>query len=92
MHYFRAVQAAGGDNPDEVMAKMKATRVNDFFAKDGVVREDGRMVHDMYLVEVKKPGESRGEAQWDLLKIKRVIKGDNIFRPLAQSQCPLIKK
>ena len=92
MHYLRAVQAAGGDNPDEVMAKMKATRVNDFFAKDGVVREDGRMVHDMYLVEVKKPGESRGEAQWDLLKIKRVIKGENIFRPLAQSQCPLVKK
>ena len=92
LHYLKAVQAAGGDTSDDVMAKMKATRVNDFFAKDGYVREDGRMVHDMYLVEVKKPGESKGEAAWDLLKIKRTLKGDNVFKPLSQSNCPLVKK
>ena len=92
MHYLRAVQSSGTDSADDVMSKMKSTRINDFFAKDGYVREDGRMIHDMYLAEVKKPSESKGEAQWDLLKIKRTIKGENIFRPLAQSACPLVKK
>ena len=58
----------------------------------GIVREDGRMVHDMYLVEVKKPGESKGEAAWDLLKIKRTLKGENVFKPLSLSNCPLVKK
>lgn len=91
-HYLKAVQAASGDDGDEVISKMKATRVNDFFASGGYVREDGRMVHDMYLVEVKKPGESKGEAAWDLLKIKRTLKGENVFKPLSQSNCPLVKK
>ena len=54
------------------------------------LREDGRMVKDMYLMEAKKPSESKGE--WDLAKIKRVIPGDDAFRPLADSRCPLVKK
>lgn len=92
LHYLKSVQAAGTDESDAVMAKMKAIHVNDMFAKDGVVREDGRMVHDMYLMEVKKPGESKGEAAWDLLKIKRTLKGENVFKPLSLSNCPLVKK
>ncbi|MBB5018657.1 branched-chain amino acid transport system substrate-binding protein [Chitinivorax tropicus] len=92
LHYLRGVQAAGTDEGNAVMDKMRATKINDFFAKDGYIREDGRMMHDMYLMEVKKPLESKGEAQWDLLRIKRALKADNVFKPLAQSTCPLVKK
>ena len=60
MHYLKAVQATGTDDADAVMKKMKATPINDMFAKGGKIREDGRMVHDMYLVEVKKPGRVEG--------------------------------
>jgi branched-chain amino acid transport system substrate-binding protein len=72
------------------MAKMKEAPINDFFAKNGKIREDGRMVHDMYLAEVKKPSDSKED--WDLLKINAVIPGDQAFRPLSQSVCPLVKK
>lgn len=91
-NYLKAVQAAGTDDAATVSDKMRTTRINDFFAKDGYIREDGRMVHDMYLMEVKKPLESKGEAQWDLARIKRVIKADSAFKPIAQSTCPLVKK
>ena len=90
MHYLKAITAAGTAEPDAVMAKMRATPVNDFFAKNGVIRADGRMVHDMYLAEAKKPSESKGE--WDLLKINAVIPGDQAYRPLSESVCPLVKK
>ena len=90
MHYLNAITAAGTAQPDAVMAKMKATPVNDFFAKNGVIRADGRMVHDMYLAEAKKPSESKGE--WDLLRINAVIPGDQAYRPLSESVCPLVKK
>ena len=90
MHYLNAITAAGTAQPDAVMAKMKATPVNDFFAKNGVIRADGRMVHDMYLAEAKKPSESKGD--WDLLKINAVIPGDQAYRPLSESVCPLVKK
>ena len=90
MHYLKAITAAGTADPDAVMAKMKATPINDFFAKNGVIRADGRMVHDMYLAEAKKPSESKGE--WDLLKINAVIPGDQAYRPLSESVCPLVKK
>ena len=69
---------------------MKANRINDFFAKNGVIRADGRMVHDMYLAEAKTPAESKGE--WDLMKILRTIPGDEAFKPLAESGCSLVKK
>jgi branched-chain amino acid transport system substrate-binding protein len=62
-HYLEAVKAAGTDDTMTVMAKMKATPVNDFFAKNGKIRDDGRMVHDMYLAQVKKPEESK--YPWD---------------------------
>ena len=63
--------------------------VNDFFAKNGRVREDGRMVHDLYVFEVKKPEESR--EPWDYLKLVRTIPGDQAFRPLSEGECLLIK-
>ena len=89
-HYLKAIAAAGTDNPDMVMKKMRETPINDFFAKNGKLREDGRMVHDMYLAQVKKPSESKG--RWDNLKIVQTIPGDQAFRPLKDSECPLVKK
>lgn len=89
-HYLKAVQAAGTDEAKAVAAKMRELPVNDFFAKNGKVREDGRMVHDMYLVEVKKPSESK--APWDYYKVVATIPGDEAFIPLAKSECPLVKK
>lgn len=90
MHYLNAVQASNSDDAGAVMPKMKATPINDFFAKGGKIREDGRMVHDMYLAEAKKPSESKSE--WDLLKIIKTIPGDQAYMPLSDSTCPLLKK
>ena len=89
-HYLKAVRAAGTDDAQAVMAKMREIPVNDFFAKNGRIREDGRMVHDMYVYEVKKPSESKGE--WDYYKLREVIPGNEAFRPLSDSACPLVKK
>ena len=90
LHYLKAVQAAGTDATEPVMRTMKATPVNDVFAKNGRIREDGRMVHDMYLFEVKKPEESK--APWDYYKLVATIPADEAFQPLTQSRCPLVKK
>jgi branched-chain amino acid transport system substrate-binding protein len=90
MHYLKAVMAAGTDDTRSVMAQMKKTPVNDFFAKNGRIRDDGRMVHDMYLVQVKKPEESK--YPWDYYRIAQTIPGDQAFMPLARSKCPLVKK
>lgn len=90
MHYLQAIQAAGTDDAQAVMQKMRELPINDFFAKNGRIREDGRMVHDMYVYEVKKPSESRGE--WDYYKLREVIPGDQAFRSLKDSACPLVKK
>lgn len=89
-HYLKAVKAAGTTDPAAVMAKMKSIPVNDFFAKNGVVRDDGQMVHDMYLFQVKKPSESK--APWDYYKLMSTIPGDKAFNSLAESKCPLVKK
>jgi branched-chain amino acid transport system substrate-binding protein len=72
------------------MDKMRTTRINDFFAKNGTIREDGRMVHDMYLYEVKKPAESK--RAWDYYKPVADIPAEEAFLPLAESNCPLVKK
>lgn len=87
--YLNAVKAAGTDDGDKVMAKMKATKVNDFFAKNGVVRPDGRMVHDMYLMQVKTPAESKYE--WDYYKLVQTIPGDQAYMTKAESKCELWK-
>ena len=89
-HYLKAIVAAGTDDPDTVMKKMRDMPINDFFAKNGKLREDGRMVHDMYLAQVKKPSESKG--RWDNLKIVQTIPGDQAFRSLKDSECALVKK
>ncbi len=90
MNYLKAIKAAGTDDPDAVMAKLKSMDISDFFAVRGKIRIDGRMVHDMYLMEVKKPSESKGE--WDLLKIIKTVPGDEAFMPLSESTSPLVKK
>ncbi|WP_194725111.1 ABC transporter substrate-binding protein [Noviherbaspirillum malthae] len=90
MHYLKAVQAARTDETGAVMARMKETPINDFFAKNGRIREDGRMVHDMYLFEVKKKSESK--YPWDYYKQVAVVPADKAFQPLSASTCPLVKK
>ncbi|EPZ15730.1 ABC transporter permease [Thauera terpenica 58Eu] len=90
LHYLRAVQATGTDEAGKVMAHMKATPIKDFFGKNGRIREDGRMVHDMYLAQVKTPAESK--YPWDYYNIRQTIPAEEAFQPLAQSRCPLVKK
>jgi branched-chain amino acid transport system substrate-binding protein len=90
LHYLKAVKAANTTDAAAVMKVMKETPVNDMFAKNGKIREDGRMVHDMYLFEVKKPSESK--ARWDYYKLLATIPGGEAFQPLEASRCPLVKK
>ena len=90
LHYLNAVKAAGTDATEPVMAKMKATPINDMFAKNGRIRDDGRMVHDMYLFQVKKQAESK--YPWDYYALKGTVPADQAFTPLASSACPLVKK
>jgi branched-chain amino acid transport system substrate-binding protein len=89
-HYLKAVKAAGTTDAAAVMKIMKDTPINDVFAKQGRIREDGRMVHDMYLFEVKKPSESKG--RWDDYKLLATIPGNEAFQSLELSRCPLVKK
>jgi branched-chain amino acid transport system substrate-binding protein len=89
MHYLTAVKAVNSDDTAKVMAQMKKTPVNDFFAKNGTIRPDGRMVHDMYLLQVKKPAEST--TPWDYYNVRATIPAAEAFQPLAASTCPLLK-
>jgi branched-chain amino acid transport system substrate-binding protein len=90
MHYLKAIEAIGTDEAPKVMAQMRATPINDFFARNGKIRIDGRMVHDMYLFEVKKPEQSEGE--WDLYNLLATVPGEEVqFRPLGKGGCPLVK-
>lgn len=90
MHYLNAVKAAGTDDTATVMRKMKDTPVNDFFAKNGRIRADGRHVHDFYLLQVKKPEESK--APWDYYHVRQVIPAADAVLPAERSECPLLKK
>ncbi|PRD67334.1 ABC transporter permease [Malikia spinosa] len=90
MHYLKAVKATGTDDTAKVMTQMKKTPINDFFAKNGKIRDDGRMVHDMYLLQVKKPAESK--TPWDYYHVKATIPAAEAFQPLSASRCALIKK
>lgn len=90
MQYLKAIEGAGTDDADAVMRQLRGTRFNDFFLRNASLRPDGRMIRDMYLMEAKKPADSRGE--WDLARVKRVIPGEEAFMPLAQSACPLVRK
>ncbi len=90
MHYLKAVQAVGSDDTTAVVKKMKDTPVNDMFAKNGKIRDDGRHVHDMYLYQVKKPSESK--APGDYYHLKGTDKGVEAFQSMEKSQCPAFMK
>ncbi|OPY99206.1 ABC transporter permease [Bradyrhizobium sacchari] len=89
LHYLKAVQAAGTRDTKTVMAKMRELPVQDAFTDNGVLREDGRMVHSMFLFQVKKPEESKGP--WDYYKLLAEVPADQAFRPLKDGGCPLVK-
>lgn len=88
-HYLKAIDASGTDDAKTVMTKMREMPVQDFFAENGKVRIDGRMVHDMYLMQVKTPSES--QYAWDYYKLLEVIPGEQAFRPLSETECPSAK-
>lgn len=90
MHYLKAVKAAGTDETGAVMRKMREVPVDDFFARNGRILENGRMIHDMYLFKVKAPGESK--YPWDYYTHVGTVAATEAFRPLAESACPLVKK
>jgi len=89
LHYLEAVQVVGTLESSKVAAAIKAMPINDVMSKNGKVREDGRAVRDTYLYEVKSPAESK--APWDYFKLAGTVPGDQAFRPLAASECPLLK-
>ncbi len=89
LQYLTAVKAIGSDDGDKVLAQMRKTKINDMFAKNGFIRADGRMVHDMYLMQVKKPSEST--EPWDYYKIAHTFKGEEAWTAKADSKCSLWK-
>ncbi|TFZ05722.1 ABC transporter substrate-binding protein [Ramlibacter henchirensis] len=89
-HFLKAVEAAGSDDGDRVAKKMKELPIRDAYTANGRVREDGQVMHDMYLVEVKKPADSKGP--WDYYKVLATDPADQVFQPLATSECALVRK
>jgi len=89
LNYLQAVKATGSDDADKVLAHMKSVKVNDIFAKGGYIRGDGRMVHDMYLMQVKSPDKST--EPWDYYNVAEVIKGEAAWTTKAESKCALWK-
>jgi branched-chain amino acid transport system substrate-binding protein len=89
MTYLKAVKAAGTTDSDKVMAELKRTKINDLFAKGGYIRVDGVMVHDMYVMQVKSPQESK--YPWDYYKVVKVMSGEEAFGPIT-GRCPLAPK
>jgi branched-chain amino acid transport system substrate-binding protein len=89
LHYLKAVEALKDKDATKVMARMKATPTDDPLLGKGMIRPDGRKIHDMYLFEVKKPAESKGE--WDLYKLLATISADRAFRPMSEGGCALVK-
>ena len=89
LQYLNAVKATGTDDADKVLAQMKKTKVNDIFAKGGFIRADGRMVHDMYLMQVKTPKEST--EPWDYYKVAQTFKGEEAWTTKSESKCALWK-
>ena len=89
MHYVNAVKAAGTDEGEKVMTQMRKTKVNDMYAKNGYIREDGRMIHEMYLMQVKTPSESN--YAWDYYKVVAKVPGEEAFTTKSESRCALWK-
>ncbi len=90
LHYLKAIKAAGTDDPQKVMAKMRELPIEDTFVHGGYLRADGRVIRDMYLAKVKSPEQSK--EPWDYLDIVKTVKGEDAFRPVSESKCPLLKK
>jgi branched-chain amino acid transport system substrate-binding protein len=90
LHYLGAVRATGTDDTGEVMARMKAAPIDDMFVKNGSIRQDGRMMKDMYLFEVKQPSESK--YPWDYYKLRATIPANEAFMPIEKSVCSVFKK
>ncbi|WP_396434066.1 ABC transporter substrate-binding protein [Limnohabitans sp.] len=90
IHYLKAVDAAKTDDGTKVAAKMKELPTDDVLFGKGSVREDGRKIHPAYLFQVKKPAESKGP--YDYYKLVATIPANEAFRPLSESECPLVKK
>ncbi|WP_233214321.1 ABC transporter substrate-binding protein [Achromobacter sp. MYb9] len=88
--YLQAAKAVGSFDRDKVMAKLRETPIDDVFARNATLREDGLLVHDMYMAQVKTPGESKGE--WDIAKVIKVIPGNEAFAPISESLCPYLKR
>jgi branched-chain amino acid transport system substrate-binding protein len=88
LHYLKAIQAAGTKDAEKVAAKMKELKINDALMKDSYIREDGRVVRDYYLLEVKKPSDSK--YPWDYFKVVAVVPGSEVTRPLSEGGCPLV--
>jgi branched-chain amino acid transport system substrate-binding protein len=89
-NYLKAVQTVKTDEADAVIKQLKSMPINDMFARNAKIRADGRMVHDMYLVQVKPPREVK--EKWDYYNVKEVIPGDEAFQPLSTSRCKLVAK
>jgi branched-chain amino acid transport system substrate-binding protein len=87
--YLNAVKAAGTTDGDKVMAELKKTKINDMFTKGGYIRADGLMIHDMYVMQVKSPQESK--YSWDYYKVVKVMSGEKAFGPIT-GLCPLAPK
>ena len=87
---MNTVKTAGTTDPDKVMAELHKAQIDDIFTTKGVIRADGLMEHDMYIMQVKTPSESKGP--WDYYKLVDTMKGDEAFGKLADSTCPLVKK
>jgi branched-chain amino acid transport system substrate-binding protein len=90
LNYLKSVQATNSKDSKTVIAHMRTQNFKDAFTNGGTLRPDGRMVHDVFLVQVKTPAESKGE--WDLLKVVATIPGDQAFRPLSDGACPALKQ
>jgi len=90
LNYLRAVEKSGSDDVKTVMQTLRTMPIRDAFARNAKLREDGKLLHDTYLVSVKSPAESK--APWDYYKIIKTVSGDESFNPLSESQCPLVKK
>lgn len=90
LNYLRAVEKAGSDNVADVMKTLREMPIKDAFARNAYLREDGKLIHDTYVVTVKSPQESK--APWDYYKIIKTVPGEQAFMPLSESQCPMIKK
>jgi len=89
VQYLNAVKAVNSDDPEKVLAHLKKAKFNDIFMKNGWVRGDGRVIHDMYLMQVKKPQEST--EPWDYYKVVQVFKGEEAWTTKSESKCPLWK-